>query len=160
MDFYLYTFHKKGFLFSEYYVRENDSYYYKIIRKSFLRSKYLFLDDIGEVALVIKKKISLKYHYIIERDGYTLATLISMGSGFKNQYKIQTDNGEYLMKGNFRMKEFTFYDGDIEFAKLSRHSMKRDKRYGLAVSANYDQDTVIACSFIVELIRMLKKQKG
>ncbi len=47
-----------------------------------------------------------------------------------------------------------------DIARVSRKSMSRDKRYGIAVDTEEDQELMLGIAFAMEAIRVVKKQRS
>ena len=58
------------------------------------------------------------------------------------------------------MKEFTINNGMEDVARVSRKSMSRDKRYGIAVDTEEDQELILGIAFAMEAIRIMRRQRS
>ena len=101
-----------------------------------------------------------KTNFNLFRDGQLLARIKSTSGIFKNNFDVETDDLTYQVGGSFAMKEFTINNGMEDVARVSRKSMSRDKRYGIAVDTEEDQELILGIAFAMEAIRIMRRQRS
>lgn len=161
MDFNLYKISKKGFFFSKYEIYERSDLIFIVKKKGLFSSNYVFFDTLGHEVMVLKYVFTFfKTNFNLYRDGQILAKIKSVKGIFKNNFEVETADVVYHVGGSFAMKEFTINDGKDDVAKVSRKSMTRNNMYGIAMSAEEDQDLMLGIVFAMEAVRNLKKRRS
>ncbi|MBT8232545.1 MAG: hypothetical protein HKO66_01845 [Saprospiraceae bacterium] len=162
MEFILYNISKRGFFFPTYEITEEDYLVYSIKNKSFFLKNFVFYDENDEPVMRLKHVFSfIRTRFELYKDGYLYAEIKKTKGPFKNNFNIDSADGKhYFLGGNFTMKSFTLSEGDLEVAKISRRSMSAKNRYGIAASAEADQDLILGVAFAMEVNRILRNQKS
>jgi uncharacterized protein YxjI len=161
MDFNLYNISKKGFIFPKYEITENSKLLFTVKRKGLFSSSYVFYDSFEHEAMTLNYVFKFfKTNFNLFRDGQLLAKIKSTNGVFKNNFDVETDDITYQVGGSFAMKEFTINNGMEDVARVSRKSLSRDNRYGIAVDTEEDQELILGIAFAMEAVRIKKKQRS
>ena len=159
MEFNFYSIKSKGIIFKSYEVFKGEHLVYRVKGSLFLR-KYLIFDQHGLELMQIKRSISLlSMNFKITRFENYIAEITKVASIFSNNLNIESINGTYFAEGNFRANDFTIFKDDIEIAKISRHGIFADKKYGLAILDSEDQLLIISIVMTIEMILRVKNAR-
>lgn len=161
MDFKLYSVSVEGFIFNKYSVESDGKIIYEVKSKGIgpFRS-YVFYDSSGLAYLEFKRKYKLfQDRFEISKNGIPFAEVIVKGRFKKTSFDIISDRHHYTAISNLRMNDFTVLDGDSEIAKISRKSLKRKDRYGIAMNAEANEDLILSFTLILERLRKIRKAR-
>ncbi|MCI4668913.1 MAG: LURP-one-related family protein [Bacteroidia bacterium] len=153
-----YQLKEKGFtLTDKYIIRDqtgNDAYEVKGKFFSFgdkLSFRSNFTDQ--ELFVIDQRKLSLRPNYRILKDGKLLAELTKEFGWGKKTFEVDVPGpNDFVINGNFWDREFIFKRKREVVATVSKKFWSLNDVYGIEIDAEEDQELILACVVIIDLI--------
>ena len=137
-----------------------DNIIYTVTGKAFSR-KFSMLNQDGEEVLKIKRKLfALRFTYFIFHDDIPVFKIVK-SLGFKPTIFVEslTDPDAFLVQGNIWDSEYAFYQGDSEFAYVSKKMWSIGGVYGIAIAEGWNEELALAMVVIIDVIRRTKNRR-
>lgn len=161
MEYSLYSISKKGIFSTGYEIHQEGELLFTIKKKGIFSWNYVFYDSYGDKIMSLKHVFKLfKTSFKLFREEELLAIITRAKGTFKNNFDVETDDMQYTIGSDFRMRSFTVMDETYEVAKISRKPRTRKQMYGIAISNEEDQELILGLAFSMEVFRKLKRSKS
>lgn len=154
MEFDYFTIEKKGIFSRKFIINKNNEEYLLASPTGFFSSSYKICTENGyEIVSVIREFAMFTFKFNIHA-GEASGTIKK--ETFSNTYVIQSNIGEYLVKGNIWSSNFTIYHEGVEIAKCTTSAMSISKRYNLAIERGPDEDFILGIMIALIQIKRLR----